>query len=273
MKILIPFFSATENTARIAEVIRKRLESLGAGVEELDITPRGSRASGLDLGPYDAVIFGAPIHSNRAPRVVREWLMILDGGGKKCSTFFTYGGFTVHPTHYSTQQILKKKNFVQVSSAEFLGKHTFNLGGWKALPDRPDKSDFAVAEKFAEETYKRFTGEDNDVLGEMEKTNHTEEYLDEIEGVRFRAVTQLPTRGGEECSMCMKCEELCPTNAMIAEIGEAEAGKCIACLRCVDVCPDGALKINDLSHIWPIKLQMENETEETIRNKESKIYL
>ena len=273
MRILIAFFSATGNTAKIAEVIGKCFEGLGADVEELDITPHGSREGGYDLESYDAVVFGAPIHSNRAPRLVREWLMTLNGGGKKCSTFFTYGGFTVHPTHYSTQQILKKRNFVPVSSAEFLGKHTFNLGGWKALPDRPDKSDFDVAEKFAKETYKRFTGEDDGVLGEMEKTDHTEEYLDEIEGVRFRAVTQLPTRGGEECSMCMECEELCPTGAMVAEVGEAEAGKCIVCLRCVDICPDEALKINDLSGIWPVKLQMENETEESIGNKKSRIYL
>jgi ferredoxin len=160
-----------------------------------------------------------------------------------------------------------------VSSAEFLGKHTFNLGGWKALPDRPDKSDFDVAKKFVQETYKKFTGEDNNILGEMEKTNHTEEELDNFESFRFKAVTQLPTRDGKECSMCMECEELCPTQAMSAEEGKAKSGKCIACLRCVDVCPDGVLKINNLSGLWPMKLQMENETEETISKKKSKIYL
>ena len=83
MKILIPFFSATENTAKIAKVIRKSFENLGADVEELDITSNGDRESRIDLDPYDAVVFGAPIHSNRAPRIVREWLMTLDGGGKK----------------------------------------------------------------------------------------------------------------------------------------------------------------------------------------------
>lgn len=273
MKILIPYFSATGNTAKIAEVLKDSFVQLGADADLLDITTYGSRQNAVDLEPYDAVVFGAPIHSNRAPRVVREWLMTLDGKGKKCATFFTYGGFTVHPTHYSTQQILKKQNFVVVSSAEFLGKHTFNLGGWKALPDRPDESDFAVAEKFAKETYKRFTGDDDGILGEMEKTSHTEEELDTFENFRFRAVTQLPTRDGKECSMCMECEELCPTRAMSAEAGEAEAGKCIACLRCVDVCPDGVLKINDMSGLWPMKLKVENETEDTIKNKKSKIYL
>ncbi len=273
MKILIPFFSATGNTAKITKVIQESFNRLGAKADDLDITSYSSRQSALDLKSYDAVVFGAPIFSNRAPRIVREWLMTLDGNGKKCSTFFTYGGFTVHPTHYSTKEILQKQNFVLVSSAEFLGKHTFNLGGWKAIPDRPDKSDFDVARQFVTETYKRFTGEDKNILGELEKTTHTEEELDSFESFRFKAVTQLPTREGKDCSMCMICEELCPTEAMKAEAGEAQAGKCIACLRCVYNCPDEALKINDFSHIWPMKLKMENETEETIRNKKSKIYL
>ena len=42
----------------------------------------------------------------------------LEGQGKKCAMFFTYGGFGVHPTHYSTRQILENQNFVVVSSAE-----------------------------------------------------------------------------------------------------------------------------------------------------------
>jgi hypothetical protein len=54
--------------------------------------------------------------------------------------FFTYGGFGVHPTHYSTRQILKEQNFIVVSSAEFLGAHTFNLGGWRT------DSNFATSE-------------------------------------------------------------------------------------------------------------------------------
>jgi ferredoxin len=203
---------------------------------------------------------------------MREWLRTLDSQGKKCSMFFTYGGFGTHPAHYSAQQILKEQHFHVVSSAEFLSTHTFNLGGWKAMVGRPDERDFTVAKEYVELTYRRFTDEDESFLGELEKTKHSEEVLDAAEASRFKKVTQLPTRGGVECSMCYTCEESCPTGAMEAELGEADKGKCIACLACVANCPDSALAINDMSKSWSSKLEKENTTEEDLQGKKSIIY-
>ncbi|MCX5851469.1 MAG: EFR1 family ferrodoxin [Deltaproteobacteria bacterium] len=273
MKVLILYFSATGNTRKIAKVIGDTFTQMGCEVAMSDITANADRQKKIDLKPYHAVVFGAPIHSWRAPRVVREWMRTLDGQGKKCSMFFTYGGFGVHPTHYSTRLLLENQNFIVVSSADFLGCHTFNLGGWKAMEGRPDKSDFNVAKKYAKTTYKRFTGEDNGILGALEKTNHTEEQLDSIESFRFNVLTQLPTRGENECSMCLVCEELCPTGAMDAESGKADKGKCIACLACVANCPENVLKINDMSKSWSFKVEMEKTTEASMRGQKSRIYL
>ncbi|MFC1716984.1 EFR1 family ferrodoxin [Candidatus Poribacteria bacterium] len=273
MKILLMYFSATENTAKMAKVVKEGFMELGAEVDEYDITSHSDRQAEIDLKQYQAMVLGAPIHSRRAPKVVREWLRTLDGKGKKCSMFFTYGGFGAHPAHYSTRQILEEQGFAVVSSAEFLGKHTFNLGGWKALADRPDASDFHVAKEYVTKTHKRFTGEDTNTLGELEKTEHGEEQLDVFETFRFRVLTKLPTRDGEDCSMCMLCEESCPVGAMDAEAGQAEEGKCIACLRCVADCPDDALVINDMSDIWQLKLGKENATVESLNSKKSRIYL
>lgn len=273
MKILLCHFSATGNTGKIAKVIENTFTEMGCDVTPSDITLYAVRQRKMDLKPYHAVVFGAPIHSRRAPRVVREWMKTLDGQGKKCAMFFTYGGFGVHPTHYSTRQILENRNFVVVSSAEFLSFHTFNLGGWKAMEGRPDASDFEVAKEYARTTYKRFTGEDKGILGELEKTELTEEQLDSIESFRFHVLTQLPTRDKKECSLCMVCEELCPTGAMNAESGEAAKGKCIACLACVANCPENILRINDMSQSWLFKIEMEKTNLESMKGQKSKIYL
>jgi len=272
MNVLILYFSATGNTAKIAKVIGEKFKEEGVGVTMSDITPFIERQRKIDLEPYQAVVFGAPVHVRRAPREVRDWLRTLDGKGKKCSMFFTYGGFGVHPAHYSTREILKGSNFIVVSSAECLGAHTYNLGGWRAMGDRPNEFDFEVAKDYVELTCKRFTGEDDGILGELEKTVYTEEQLDSAESSRFKIVTQLPTRYGEECSMCLECEQVCPTDAMDAESGEADREKCIVCLACVSSCPEKALKINDMSPGWPHKLKMEKVTEESIRELRSKIY-
>jgi Fe-S-cluster-containing hydrogenase component 2 len=85
-------------------------------------------------------------------------------------------------------------------------------------------------------------------------------------------VTQLPTRGGQECGMCLECEELCPTGAIKAESGKADKGRCIACLACVANCPEQILVINDMSKSWPLKLKKENATEASLKEQKSRIY-
>ena len=273
MKVLILYFSATGNTGKLAKVIKERFAELGTEVTARDVTPYADRQKTIDLEPYDAVVFGAPIHSWRAPRVVREWLRTLDGRGKKCSMFFTYGGFGIHPSHYSTRKILQEQDFTVVSSADFPGKHTFNIGGWRAMCGRPDTSDFEAAREYVDKTYNRFTGEDPGILGELPQPELADDQLDQLESFRFTVVTKLPTRDGGECSMCMICEESCPTGAMNAESGCADPGKCIVCLACMASCPEDALKINDLSQSWSFKLELEKIDEETMKGQRGRMYL
>lgn len=274
MKSVIVYFSATGNTAKIAHIIQESLAGMGATVDEYDITTPENRAVEFDTGAYDTFVFGMPIHSCRAPRVVREWLKPLNGTGKKCAMFFTYGGFGIHPSHFSTKEILEESSFKVVSSAEFPGAHTYNVNaGWRAMIGRPNSSDFEVAEEFTQKTYQRFTGDDPGLLGEMEKTDMDDAFLDAIELYRFKVVRKLPTRDGESCSMCMQCEESCPTQAIQANTGVADGEKCICCLSCVANCPDEALKINDLSESWQAKLEMHQTSEAELKKQVSRIYL
>lgn len=273
MKIALCFFSATGNTRQIAQAISCRLTELGAEVDLKDITTPGERQRAFDAQAYDGLILGSPIHSMRAPRLVRDWIATLQGNGRKCAMYFTYGGFQVPPTHYDTFARLEKQGFKVVASAEFLGKHTFNLGGWQAMPGRPGRDDESLARKYADALYARFSGQDEAMVRDLDKGPYTEEQLDEFEGFRLKLVTQLPTRNGVECSMCMLCEEGCPSGAMDAEKGVADPEKCIVCLRCLAECPDEALSINDISAFFQRKMEMDKETPETLAAKQSKMYL
>ena len=270
MKLLILYFSATGITGKIAKVIGETFVKMGGQVSMYDITPHANRQKIIDLMPYHAVVFGVPIHSWRAPKVVKDWIKTLNGQGKKCSTFFTYGGFGIHPIHYSTGQLLGHQNFIIVSSAEFTGFYSFNRRGRRAMEDQPDESCFEMAKEYAIKTYKRFTGEDKAIL---ETTHYTEEQLDSLESFRFNVLTQLPTRGGEDCSMCLICEESCPTGAMKAKSGDADKEKCIACFDCINNCPENILKINDISDSWSFKIEIEKITGESMLKQSSKIYL
>ena len=84
MNVLIVYFSATGNTAKMAKVIEERFAEVGSKVTMANMTSYAIRQEEIDLTPYEAVVFGAPVHVRRAPRVMREWLKTLDGQGKKC---------------------------------------------------------------------------------------------------------------------------------------------------------------------------------------------
>ena len=72
MKVLILYFSATGNTAKIAKVIEEKFIEEGVRVTMSEITSLGERQRKIDFEPYQAVVFGAPVHSCRAPRAVRR---------------------------------------------------------------------------------------------------------------------------------------------------------------------------------------------------------
>ena len=272
MKLLVAYFSPTSNTKVIAAGIIKAFTENGAQVDEKDITALSDRCGPLDLSQYDAVCFGFPIYISRAPAIMREWLRTLDGGGMKASTFFTYGGMTNHPAHRSTRAILEGRDFEVVSSAEFLGEHTFNLVGWEAMEGRPDQSDLDTAREYATGTMKRFSGEDEIRPSEFPKGKADENALDQMETGWMASIPQFPARRGDNCSLCMDCENLCPSGAINAETGEADRDKCILCLRCVDGCPDEVLKFCDQSKMFEYMLERQGTTKEEIAEKRSALF-
>ncbi|MCB2192379.1 MAG: EFR1 family ferrodoxin [Deltaproteobacteria bacterium] len=273
MKVLICYFSATGNTGQIAKAIGGRLGQMGAQVDYKDVTPLEARQEPVGVEPYDAVIIGSPIHSMRSPRLYREWLGTLEGQGKRAAMFFTYGGFQVHPAPYDLRRRLEERGFKVVASATFPGAHTYNLAGWQAMGGRPDQQDLGLAAEYAKELYPRLNGQDPAMVGDLNSGPYTEEQLDEFESFRFKMAAMLPNRQGEECQMCLLCQEQCPSGAMDAEKGEADPSKCIVCLQCVKDCPDQALKVGDMTPFFQVKMEKDQETAESLRKKRGKLYL
>lgn len=273
LNVMLIFFSATGNTKKVANTIEKKLKALDIAITSYDITSYENRNKKMSFSDYDAIIFGFPIYSLRAPRVCREWLEQQNGEGKRCSVFFTYGGFAKEPAHYYMKELLEQRHFSLVSTAEFLGAHTFNYSGWKAVEGRPNSSDYKVAEEYILKTLERFRDEKVQTISDFETPQFTSDQLDQAEKYRFSIITQLPTRNGEGCSLCMLCENLCPTNAMNAVKDYVDKDACIACFKCLANCPENVLHTNDIAHTWESKLKMHNTTQTDVDHQVSKYFL
>jgi ferredoxin len=273
LKIGLVYFSGTNVTRAYAQVMGEVLAELGCTPRTLNVTPYSSRQAPPPIDDFDGLIFGFPVFGDFAPSVINEWLPTLDGQGKRCAQFFTYGGRTSGYAHFHTKLLLEEAGFQVLFSAEFLGRHSFNVGGWRMVPDRPDASDFAVAREYAALAVERFS-DDAPAVFHLQKPFG---YYDPIHANRNqerepeRSWTN-PVRMTESCSMCLKCETECPTGAFDAETGTSDPGSCIECMRCVTVCPDQVLRIDErMRDFYPEFLAYWHLTDEMMQAKKSRI--
>lgn len=272
LKLALVYFSATEVTQTYAETIREALIEKGCKVQAFNVTSHASRQNSLPLANYDGVIFGFPVFVDFAPSVINEWLPTLNGRGKKCAQFFSYGARTTGYAHFHTKLLLEQAGFHVIFTAEFLGRHSFHVGGWRNIPDRPNAEDLTVADEYAALAVKGFSQEAtgnfrlqkpfgyNQVMAAIENEQKTTE----------RHWTQ-PVRAAGGCSMCRKCETECPVQAFDANTGLSNPSTCIGCMRCVYICPDGVLRVDDMNAVYKSFLANWHLTEEMMNAKKSRI--
>jgi ferredoxin len=269
----IIYFSATNVTRSYAEVMRTSLIDLDCDVQLFDVTSYDSRQSPIPIDDFDFFIFGFPVFSDFAPSVTNDWLPTLEGNQKRCAMFFTYGARTTGYAHFHTKMLLEQAGFIVVLSGEFLGRHSFNVGGWRILPDRPDQDDFAVARFYVKSALERFNRPDPVVLrlqkpfkyAQAVKSLIKKEIVDEEDWLH-------PVRVSDDCCMCYDCETECPTQAFNAELGDSDLKKCIECMRCVYICPDQVIKIDPrMEEAYSNFLDYWHLDEEMMEAKKSKI--
>jgi len=272
MKVVLVYFSATDITHTYAKIIRERLADLGCIVQAFNVTAHTSRQNPLAFESFDGVIFGFPVFVDFAPAVINEWLPTLDGREKKSALFFTYGGRTTGYAHFHTKLLLEQAGFHVLFSAEFLGRHSFNVGGWRAIPERPNAQDVAVAQQYAALAIQRFSQNEPAVL-RLQKPFGYNQVIASLANRHETTERQWwnPLRITDECSMCRSCETECPAQAFDSDSGLSNPGTCIGCMRCVYICPDKVLKVNDMKAAYDTFLSNWHLTEEMMNAKRSRI--
>jgi ferredoxin/flavodoxin len=274
LRIAIVYFSATNVTRSYATVIQRHLNEQNCDAHVFDITPHVARQNRLPINQYDAFIFGFPVFADFSPSVIHTWLPTLNGLNKKCAQFFTYGARSSGHAHYHTAQLLRKSHFQLVLSAEFLGRHTFNIAGWQIIPDRPNIADFQLAKQFADLSFSKFMDEEAQAYKPPKLDGFAESFarLQTRLPKAVRAYTN-PTRVIENCRMCRLCETQCPTLAFNADTGLSDPATCIECMHCVCICPDEAIKPDvRMKDEYPKFLQRHQLTEEMMNAKQGIIF-
>ena len=222
LRIALAYFSATDVTRTYAGLLGEELSKKGCTVKLFDVTSFSSQRDRLPVAQFDAFLFGFPVFADFAPSVINDWIPTLDGQGNKCGMFFTYGGRTTGYAHFHTKLLLEEAGFRVLFSAEFLGRHSFNVAGWHALPDRPDEGDFAVAREYAALAVERFSADAPPDFALQKPFGYEASMRVRQDGEQsaIRGWSH-PFRSAPECSMCRECETECPAQAFDADTGQA----------------------------------------------------
>ena len=272
-KIAVVYFSATNVTHTYAGVMKEALLHHGCEVRLFNVTAYASRREPLPIDDFDGFIFGFPVFDDFAPSVINAWLPTLDGQGKRCAQFFTYGARTTGYAHFHTKLLLEQAGFQVLFSAEFLGRHSFNVGGWRILPDRPNEQDFAVAREYAALALERVS-QDAPAVFRLQKPFGYERTMAALENRQKTTGPGWthPRRAADECSMCRDCETGCPAQAFNADTGLSDPERCIECMHCVYICPDRVLKVDErMKEAYEEFLSSWHLTEDMMNAKKSRI--
>lgn len=272
-KIALVYFSGTNVTHRYAEGMKMSILESGWSAESYNVTPDAARQQPLPIDGFDAFLFGFPVYSDFAPSVINDWLPTLEGKGKPCGMFFTYGARTTGYAHFHTRNLLAQAGFRVLLSAEFLGRHSFNVAGWRILPERPDESDFEMAREYVQLALEKFSQPDAPELQLQMPFGYDSKlyWLERFQNSGERGPTH-PVRVEEVCSMCRDCETECPTQSFNADTGTSDPGKCIECMRCVTICSDQVIRVDEgFEQVYEKFKAHLHLTEEMMAAKKSKI--
>jgi flavodoxin len=129
MKIGIIVYSKTENTYYVAQKLQEKFLENGHGAEIERVVPEGEvppRAKNVDfqskpeIEPYDALIFGSPVHAFSLAPPMKSYLEQLDSLQDKKIACFVTKGLRFNWTG-GNQAIGKMKKIIESKGGKIVG--------------------------------------------------------------------------------------------------------------------------------------------------------
>lgn len=267
-RIVGMYFSPTGTTEKIVqelvEILALKFECEKAYV---DFTLPEVRDHVQCFKEDDLVVFGTPVYAGRVPNVLLKYIHTVQGGNALTVPVVLFGNRNYDDALAELQTLLYEDGFRPVAAAAFVGEHSFSeiLGA-----GRPDNADMEVADKFAEDIYKKLTidkfpekGELLAVGGEYPSKGYYQPRDRKGNPVDIRKVKP---KTSENCTDCKLCAKVCPMGSISFEDVREFTGICIKCGSCIKKCPVGAKYYDAESYLYH---QHELEEEYTRRAEPS----
>ena len=216
------YFSPTGGTKRVGECLANALS------ETLLMHDLADKKTTLESPKSDISLIALPVYGGRIPNFTAKKLKLIRGGGKCAVTVVVYGNRAYEDALLELNNILEEGDFCVVASGAFIAQHSMcpEVGA-----GRPDGKDFQELRVFGTQILEKLTKECKNKVSVPGNYPYKADFV--------VAATPIST---DACSMCGRCAELCPTDAIGISDNKlvTDGSKCALCMACVKACPTRA---------------------------------
>ncbi len=252
MKVRAMYFSATDTTKTLAELVAGRIAELG-GYEKLttDFTLPAGRAQAPEIASDELVIFATPVYAGRVPNVLLKFLATVKGNGALAVPMVCFGNRNYDDGLIELRNILEGNGFKTIAGAAFACEHSFSR---ILAAGRPDDKDKTQAEEFAAQVYAKLQCMDGEpahpvyVKGEDPIRPYYQPR--DRQGNPVNILKVKPQLKAELCTNCGICAAVCPMGSINPDNVAEYTGICIKCGACEKKCPTGARYYDDPGYIY-----------------------
>lgn len=273
-KLYAVYFSPAGSTGSVTEHISGIIAGkINVPCEVIDFTLPKMRKDKYIFDENDLAIFGMPTYAGRIPNKALPFVQSLfEGNGALAVSLVTYGNRNFDSSLTELTEELSADGFRVLAASAWVCRHVFSK---KIAAGRPDDSDRAKMETFADEVVKRLTALDADGSRYSAKSGLEGWKCPVIrsgepvapyyvpkgdDGNPAKFLKAKPLTDTVKCTNCGICAEVCPMGSVSSENYSEVTGICIKCQACVVKCPEGAKYFDDAAFLSHVRMLENNFT-------------
>lgn len=237
--VKLVYFSPTGTTRAIIVEIAKGVKA--EQIQHLDCTLSGSRTELLPVFQNELVILAAPVYTGRVAKVAAEYFSTFKTQNTPVALVVVYGNRAYEDALRELRDLAVQSGFIPIAGGAFIGEHSYSSEHKPIAHGRPDAQDRHYARAFGAKIREKLQQIETIAVLEPLIVPGNFPYRDPGTLPPMAPVTDV-----SRCTLCGKCAEVCPVNAIARENPAAsDVNLCTHCCACIKICPAQARSVQN----------------------------